>query len=54
MTIEKEYKEYLLKSKIKALEGLKNRKTSGDAEILDSMEDLDAQIQALTNMLEAV
>jgi hypothetical protein len=47
-----EDKEYLISSRLKNLEGLKNRKVSQDPEVFESMEDLNSQIQALTNMLE--
>jgi hypothetical protein len=45
-------KEYLISSRLKNIEGLKNRKISQDLEVSESMEDLNSQIQALTNMLE--
>ena len=47
-----EDKEYLIKSKIKVLEGKKNRYLNNDSEMLDSLEDIDLQIQVLTNLLE--
>lgn len=47
-----EDKIYLISSKIKVLEGLKNRKNSQDIEVSESIEDIDTQIQVLTNMLE--
>jgi hypothetical protein len=45
-------KRYLISSRLKNLEGLKNRKNSQDPEVFESIEDLNSQIQALTNMLE--
>jgi hypothetical protein len=45
-------KRYLISSRLKNLEGLKNRKISQDPEVPESTEDLNLQIQALTNMLE--
>lgn len=45
-------KDYLISSRLKNLEGLKNRKSSQDPEVTDSLEDLNSQAQALTNMLE--
>jgi hypothetical protein len=50
--ITKEDKEYLLRTRLKVLEGLNNRKISQDVEVEDSIEDIQAKIQALTNMLE--
>ena len=50
--IQKEDKEYLIKSKIKVLNGKMNRYLDNDPEILDSLEDINLQIQALTNVLE--
>lgn len=47
-----EDKEYLIKSKIKVLEGRRNRYLNNDPEILESLEDINLQIQALTNFLE--
>jgi len=52
MMIPKEDMSYLIKSKIKALDGKKNCKLNNDPDITDSIEDIDAQIQALTNLLE--
>jgi hypothetical protein len=52
MIIEKQDKEYLITSKIKVLQGLKNRYLDNDQEVLDSIEDIESQIQALTNLLE--
>ena len=50
--VSKQDKYYLISSRIKVLEGLKNRKNSQDPEVFESIEDLNSQIQALTNMLE--
>ena len=47
-----EDKIYLIKSKIKVLEGEKNCKLNNDPDITESIEDIDAKIQALTNLLE--
>ena len=47
-----EDKEYLIKSKSKVLEGRRNRYLNNDPEILESLEDINLQIQALTNLLE--
>ena len=52
MIIEKEYKEYIIASKLKVLEGLKNRYLDNDQEVFDSLEDIESQTQALTNLLE--
>lgn len=52
MMVQIEDKEYLIKSKIKVLEGRRNRYLDSDPEILDSLQDIDLQIQALTNLLE--
>ncbi len=45
-------KRYLLKSKIKILQGKKNRKLINDPDTIESLEDIESQIQALTNLLE--
>lgn len=50
--ISKEDMSYLIKSKIKVLDGEKNCKLSNDPDITDSIEDIENKIQALTNMLE--
>jgi len=52
MMISIEDKVYLISSKIKVLEGLKNRLNSQDPEVYESMEDIESKIQALTNLLE--
>jgi hypothetical protein len=52
MMVQIEDKEYLIKSKIKVLEGRRNRYLNNDPEILESLEDINLQIQALTNLLE--
>jgi len=52
MMIQVEDKKYLIRSKIKVLEGLKNRYLDNDQEVFDSLEDIESQIQALTNLLE--
>ena len=54
MMISKEDMSYLIKSKIKALDGKKNCKLNNDADITESIEDIDAQIKALTNLLEMI
>ena len=51
MEIEKEYKEYLINSRIKSLNGRINL-IGTDEDFGDSLEDLQAQIQVLTNLLE--
>jgi len=51
MEIQKEYKEYLINSRIKSLNGRINL-IGTEEDSGDSLEDLQAQIQALTNMLE--
>lgn len=48
---DKTQKEYLITSKIKALNG-KINSIGTDEDSEDSLEDLQAQIQALTNLLE--
>jgi hypothetical protein len=50
--ISKEDKIYLISSRLKNLEGLKNRINSQDSEVTESMEDILLKIQVLTNMLE--
>lgn len=50
--INKEDQLNVLKVRIKLLEGKKNCKIKDDPDILDSIEDINNQIQALTNMLE--
>lgn len=54
MDIEREYKEYLIKSKIKSLEGLKNIKINEDEEIVDSIEDINSQIAVLSDLLKTI
>lgn len=51
MEIEKEYKEYLINSRIKSLNGRINL-IGTDEDFGDSLEDLQAQVQVLTNLLE--
>jgi cell fate (sporulation/competence/biofilm development) regulator YmcA (YheA/YmcA/DUF963 family) len=51
MDITKEDKVYLINSRIKSLNGRINL-IGTDEDFGDSLEDLQAQIQALTNMLE--
>jgi DNA-binding FrmR family transcriptional regulator len=51
MEIEIEYKKYLINSRIKSLNGRINS-IGTEEDSGDSLEDLQAQIQALTNMLE--
>jgi len=51
MDIEIEYKEYLISSKIKSLNGRINS-IGTEEDSGESLEDLQAQIQALTNVLE--
>jgi stalled ribosome rescue protein Dom34 len=53
MNSEKEYKEYLINSKIKSLNG-KISLIGTEEDSGESLQDLQAQIQALTNLLEAV
>jgi hypothetical protein len=52
MIIKIQDKQYLIQSKIKVLEGRRNRFLNNDPEITDSIEDIESQIQALTNVLE--
>ena len=54
LIIKKEDKEYLITSKIKALEGLKSQKISGDGDVLDSIEDINAQLKALNTLLTKI
>jgi len=51
MEIEKEYKEYLINSRIKSLNGRINL-IGTEEDSGESLEDLQAQIQVLTNLLE--
>jgi DNA-binding FrmR family transcriptional regulator len=51
MEIEIEYKEYLISSRIKSLNGRINS-IGTEEDSGESLEDLQAQIQALTNLLE--
>jgi hypothetical protein len=50
--ISKEDKIYLISSRLQVLHGERSCKINGDIDILDSIEDIDSKIQALTNMLE--
>jgi TolA-binding protein len=47
-----EDKLHLLNSKIKVLQGRKNCKLNNDPDIIESLEDIESKIQALTNLLE--
>ncbi len=51
MDIEKAYREYLINSKIKSINGKINL-IGTEEDSGETLEDLQAQIQALTNMLE--
>ncbi len=51
MEIEKEYKEYLINSRIKSLNGRINL-IGTEEDSGESLEDLQAKIQVLTNILE--
>jgi hypothetical protein len=51
MNLEKIHKEYLINSKIKSLKGRINL-IGTEEDSGESLEDLQAKIQALTNMLE--
>ena len=51
MDIEKIHKEYLINSRIKSLNGRVNL-TGTEEDSGESLEDLQAKVQALTNMLE--
>jgi len=51
MDIEKEYKEYLINTKIKSLNGKINC-IGTEEDFGESIEDLQAQIQVLTNLLK--
>ena len=51
MDIEKMHKEYLINSRIKSLNGIVNL-IGTEEDSGESLEDLQAKIQALTNMLE--
>jgi len=48
----KEDKEYLLRTHLKLLEGEKKMKIALNPYVKDSLGDIEAKIQALTNMLE--
>jgi hypothetical protein len=50
MDLEKEHKQYLIFSRIKSLNGKKNLILSGEIE--ENLDDIDAQISVLTNLLE--
>jgi len=52
MSIEKEYKSYLIQQKIKSLNGKKQLILEGTPMDSSIESDIDNQIQALTNMLE--
>ena len=54
MMITTEDKLHLLNSRIKVLQGRKNCKLNNDADIAESLEDIEIQIQALTNLLEMI
>ena len=45
-----EYKRYMVSSRIKRLNGIKNLILAGESEY--SLEDVNSQIEALTNVLE--
>jgi hypothetical protein len=51
MEIQKEYKEYFINSRIKSLNGRINL-IGTEEDSGESLEDLQAQIQVLTNLLE--
>jgi hypothetical protein len=52
MNIEKEYKLYIIEQKIKSLNGKKQLILEGTPMDSSTQEDINNQIQALTNMLE--
>jgi hypothetical protein len=53
MDIEKEYKQYIINSNIKSLNGRINL-IGTEEDSGESLEDLQAKIQALTNVLEMI
>lgn len=53
MDLEKEYKQYLINSKIKSLNGKINL-IGTEEDSGESLEDLQAKIQVLTNLLEMI
>jgi len=52
MNIEKDYKEYVIQQRIKSLHGKKQLIIDGTPMDSSTQEDIDNQIQVLTNMLE--
>lgn len=54
MMITKNDKEYIINSKLKVLEGKKNRYLNNDPEMLELIDDINAQIEALTNCLKMI
>jgi hypothetical protein len=52
MNIEKEYKVYIIEQKIKSLSGKKQLILEGDPMDSSTEQDIDSQIQVLTNMLK--
>jgi hypothetical protein len=54
MIITKQDKDYLINTKIKILEGKKNRYLNGDPEMLDSLSDIESQIEVLTNLRKMI
>ena len=53
MDLEKEYKQYLINSKIKSLNGKINL-IGTEEDSGESLEDLQAKLQVLTNLLEMI
>jgi hypothetical protein len=54
MEINLEDKRYLINSKIKSLNGRKQMILDNDPEILESIDEIEAKIQVLTNLLEMI
>jgi translation initiation factor 2B subunit (eIF-2B alpha/beta/delta family) len=54
MEIDIEYKKYLIDSKIKSLNGRKQLIIDQDPDIIESIENIEAKIQVLTNLLEMI
>jgi hypothetical protein len=54
MDINTEHKVYLINSKIKSLNGRKQMVLDNDPEILESIDEIEAKIQVLTNLLEMI
>jgi hypothetical protein len=54
MNIDKKDKIYAIEQRIKSLNGVKSWILEGNSSITESIEDIDAKIEALTNALEMI